>query len=150
MRRLLIATLGIIVVIEASAVHQLAQLLLPDNVVTVWDQILSQLGHGVGDSGVGFCGRRYCRYLNMQIAVEVSVLGILGAAQFLFFDSIAHRVAAQDGHLAKGLLLKAAKGVALGPQQFSNEVELNNKRLAVMKCASHKNCTQFELVTITR
>lgn len=124
---LVAATLAVVVVIQAGTVHQLAQLLLPDDVVAVGNQILPQLGHGVGNSGIGLGGRRYSGYLYVQVAVEVRVLGILGAAQLLLLDAIAHGITAQDGHLAERLLLQAAQGVALWSQQLAHEIELGNK-----------------------
>lgn len=63
---------------------QLAQLLLPDDVVAVWNQVFAHFGEGVGDASVGFGRRSQRGDLHVQVVVEVSVLRVQGCSQFLF------------------------------------------------------------------
>lgn len=56
--------------------HNLAQLLLSDCVVRIWNQILSYFGQCKGYSGVTFGRRPDSRYFNVQVVVEVRVFRI--------------------------------------------------------------------------
>ena len=61
----------------------LSHLVLADLVVGVGDEVLPHLGEGVGDAGVRLGGRREGGDLDVQVLVEVGVLGVARVAQVL-------------------------------------------------------------------
>ena len=68
---------------EGGEQLHLPHLLLPDLVVAVGDEILSDLRQGEGDPGVGLGGRGEGGDLHVEVLVQVLVLGVVGQAEVL-------------------------------------------------------------------
>ncbi len=64
----------------------LPHLLLPDLVVAVRDEVLPDLRERVGHPGVRLSRRRKRRDLDVQLLVQVLVLGVVGGAEVLLLE----------------------------------------------------------------